>query len=456
MKKKSIKLLSVLLCFLMLVGFVACGSGNDGNAEKLVIAYKQEAAEGILTKKMINAFKEKKKKEGVNVNISMFDISLSSYNSDILKQNASQTMADIYHSDDSLAPIWAEKGVFENLTPYFERDNFDFCLYDEMAFDAAKVYNNNIYYAPRSYDQPVVILNLDFFNKYNVTVPTETDWNWSTLVRVCDELRKSIDATEATLVAENYYPLDCCVSWAPIYYTFVYGFGGKILDVENKSFGFTSTQTVNAFKKIDELLDAKYINDPNSPSAYFPNKKAGMYIMSRATVSNFEANGLTNVAFLPFPVFDKEFTGLKEDRGVMPYGSSGYALCSRSKNKELAWEFIKFTMSEEAQIIMSSNGTIVPIIKSLQTDPNAAWVTGVSVIKDIDQSAFTFKTEYNSIYTRVLGNFAKDIAPEKESSIYTVLKRQINSINSATYRDKDISVFCADTQKALEKEIGVF
>lgn len=453
MKKKFVKILSLVLCMVMLCGLFACGGGSSGD---LVIAYKQETAEALLTRKMVNAFKAKKASEGVTVNINMFEINLGSYNSEILKQNASGTMADVYHTDDSLAPIWAEKGIFENLDPYLTRDNFNFAEYDEMAFEAARVYNNNVYYAPRTYDQPVVILNLDFFNTYGVTAPTADGWNWSKLIEVCDQLRKAINAKEEGLKKDNYYPLDVCVSWQPIYATFVKAFGGYIVDAENKTFGLTETASVKAFEKINEILDAKYVNDPTAPSAYFPNKKAGMYIMSRPTCANFEANEITNVAFLPFPVFDAEFTGLTEDKGIMPYGSAGYALCAKSKNKELAWEFIKFTMSEEGQNIMGENGTNVPIIKSLQTNPEASWITGIEVLKNIDQSAFVFSAEFASKYERVLGNFGKGIAPEKESTLYNTLKQQINSINSATYQDRSIEYFCSETQKALVNAMGEF
>ena len=457
MKKGFLKILSLLLCVATLFGVCGCvpaGDDSGGGDNTIVIAYKQETAEALLTRKMINAFKAKKAAEGVNVTVKMFEINLGSYNSEILKQNASNTMADVYHTDDSLAPVWAEKGLFENLDPYFERDNFDFSLYDEMAFNAAKVYNDSVYFAPRTYDQAVVILNLDFFNEYGVTAPTAEEWNWTKLVETCAALRTAINAKETPLVAENYFPMDACVSWQPIYSTFVKAFGGYIVDPATDTIGLTESGAVAAFEKIDYLLDEKYFNDPNSPSAYFPNKKAGMYIMSRPTCANFEANGLTNVAFLPFPVFDAEFTGLSEDKGIMPYGSAGYALCSKSKNKGLAWEFIKFTMSEDGQNIMGENGTNVPIIKSLQTDPDASWIKGIDILKDLDQSAFVFGAEYEEIYERVLGNFGKGIAPEKESTLYTTLKQQINSINSATYKDRSIEYFCSETEKALKTALG--
>ena len=453
MKRKIVKLLCLIMSVFMLFGMCACAGGGGGS--DLIIAHKQEPAEAILTRKLINAFTAKKKAQGQEVEIKTFEISTGSYKSDITKQNASKTMADIYHSDDQLAPTWAKLGVFENLDPYFARSNFDFTLYDDKAFDAAKVYNGNIYYAPRTYDQPVVIVNVDFFDYYGVEVPTEDGWNWTKLVQTCDTLRKAIDAKENINEREVLFPMDCCLSWQPIYSTFVKAFGGYIIDGENKTFGLNQPEAIAAFTKIKELIVNKYFNRP-SGAGYFTNGKSGMYIMSRAAVANLEANGTTNVKFLPYPVFDAEYLGASQDKGIMPYGASGYAMTASSKNKDLAWEFILFTLSEEAQNIMGANGTSVPVIKSLQTSADAAWRTQIEIIKDVNQDAFIFPDAFASKYERVLGNFGKGIAPEKEDTLYTNLKQLINAIDSAAYLNESVEVFCNDMQRDLATVMGSF
>ena len=66
--------------------------------------------------------------------------------------------------------------------------------------------------------------------------------------------------------------------------------------------------------------------------------------MSRPTVSNLEKNEITNVAFLPMPIFDETFTGVADGNSYYCYGTTGYALNSKSKNKDLAWEFMQYVV----------------------------------------------------------------------------------------------------------------
>ena len=334
--KKFFRMLALILTTICCFPLFACGGGSDESV--LTVSYQDNEAEMMLIKRLGDRFSEKMAEEGVTVKVKAKAITISSYNSDMLKQWNSNTLSDVIYTYDEFASKWSKKGVFENLDDYFEQADFDFGLYDEYAFNSARTYNSSIYYAPRTYDQPVIYVNKDIFEKYGVEVPSPDNFTWTKLMQVCSELRSGMDKeTNASVLR----PLDVNFKWQPVYNAFVRSFGGYIYDAETDTIGFNETGTVNAFAKIREMMDKKFIPATTGGGAgLFTSKKAAMYIMSRPSVPGLESRGMTNVAFLPMPIFDSEFTGSLDNESYWCYGTTGYAINSRSEKKDIAWKFL--------------------------------------------------------------------------------------------------------------------
>lgn len=452
--KKFTKILAAGMACMLCFGGVACG-GDGENGGTLTVTYQQGTTEGRIVTRLKNAFEAKKKEEGKTVKVKLVATSSNNYNSDILKGWETNALADVVYTYDEFAPVWAEKGVFENLDARFAASNFDFSAYDEAAFSSAKAYGGSIYYVPRSYDQPVVYVNRDLFTQYDIAVPTASEFTWTKLMEICDQLRKAFDNDSSLGIdAQYYYPLDLTWTWQPIYNAFVQSFGGYIYNGETDKVGFTESGTVKAFEKIREIIDNEYAPPTTGGGTNFSDKKAAMYIMSRPTVSNLEKYEIENVAFLPMPVFDEAFTGVANGKSYYCYGTTGYALNSNSKNKETAWEFMQFVMSVEGQTILSEGGLIVPIVKSMQNAENAAWKKGISFIADEDQSAFVFGADKESVYTRILATYARGNYPTKERTVYDSVNQQIQSLCSKTYEDETVAKFCADAQAAVLQKLA--
>lgn len=453
--KRFLRMIALVLTCVCCFSLFACG-GGEKNKDVLYVTYQDVDSEMMLIKKVGDAFEQKMAKEGVNVKVGYKTVNISSYNSDMLKQWNSENLADVIYTYDNYASKWSKKGVFENLDDYFTSSNFDFTLYDEYAFNSAKTYNGSIYYAPRTYDQPVIYVNKDLFEKFNVEVPSAENFTWTKLMDVCAKLRAAMDKEANASVLR---PLDVNFKWEPVYNAFVKSFGGYIYDAETDTIGFNDEGTVKAFEKIREMMDLNYIPATTGGGAgLFTSKKAAMYIMSRPSVSGLETRNMKNVAFLPMPEFDSEFTGMSDNESYWCYGTTGYAINSRSDKKELAWKFLQFVMSEEGQNIISATGANVPIIKSMQTDPNATWKTGINFLKDVDQSAFIFDSKKESVYTRILATYARTESSndEYENTIYTNVGTIIGSF-SQTYdssKGKTVKEFCQYGYNTLATAIG--
>ena len=451
--KKMAKILAGALACVLCFGGVACGEkGNDGS---LTVTYQQGTTEGRIINLLKKGFENKKKAEGAEVTVKLVATSSSNYNSDILKGWETNALADVVYTYDEYAPVWAEKGVFENLDARLTESGFDFSAYDSAAVESARAYGNSIYYIPRSYDQPVVYVNRDLFEKYDVAVPNASEVTWTKMMEICAQLRTAFDNdTSLGTDAQYYYPLDLTWTWQAFYNAFVQSFGGYIYNGTTGDIGFTQTGTVKAFEKIREIINARYAPPTTGGGKNFGDKKAAMYIMSRPTVSNLEKNEITNVAFLPMPIFDETFTGVADGNSYYCYGTTGYALNSKSKNKDLAWEFMQYVVSAEGQEILSNSGLIVPVLKSMQNASDASWKTGIDFIADVDQSAFVFDAEKESVYTRILATYARGKYPTKERTVYDAVTQQIQSLCSKTYENETVEKFCQDAQAAVRQKLA--
>ena len=157
----------------------------------------------------------------------------------------------------------------------------------------------------------------------------------------------------------------------------------------------------------------------------------------RTTVPACVKSGI-NLAFAPIPKFTASQTGTENPTTYVGFGSGGYAINAASKNKQLAWEFIKFTASEEGQELISSNGACVPILKSMLTQ-NASWMQVDTLKKPdgtyIDQSAFIANNA-----TRIPATYARGVAVQDEYTIYSDTKNFIsNSFGLANFSAENLA-----------------
>ena len=155
----------------------------------------------------------------------------------------------------------------------------------------------------------------------------------------------------------------------------------------------------------------------NRSEGSFSSGNDAMAFMTRPSVQGCKEADM-DLSFAPMPKFDAAVTGLADGTTYVGYGSGGYALYKDSANKELAWEFIRFAVSEEGQEIIAEDGLCIPTIKSLQTS-DAAWT---EYLPGVDQSAFLFEGN-----TLSLATYARGVEQETEYQIYSKIKQSMMS-----------------------------
>lgn len=392
------KLTGILLCAVMAisVGIMAAGC-RDQSAEgtqKLVVSILNQTSEEEMYTAVAKAFE--KANEGTKIEL----LPLSNYETDVRAKLRAGERIDVLHVPDNFVTPFANDGVLENLESYIEKTDFDRSLYFDSMIDMGKLnFNseNDQYMIPRDYSKFVVYYNKAIFDQYGVSYP-KTGWNWSDLEETCRQLKQKMPS--------GYTCIDASMTYAILNYGILASCGvEKFIDEQYDLIEDTSNIESGLEMIKNDIINPGYAV---KPEIY----KDGDFIRSVAAMSFGVRPKLASYknAELDFDVV--EFPTIGNEPKVAT-GSSGFGISAKSEVKDLAWKFISFVVSEEGQKIMSKQGAIVPVLKSLAEDPDADWkkVTN-GQDKAINQTPF-----YSLDERDVVGDYWGDL-PSEAVSLY--------------------------------------
>jgi len=149
---------------------------------------------------------------------------------------ANGTLPDIIWLTGTDHLAYSAEGIFENLAPYYSgsgmspQDYYD----DIIKTTHYSPGDNGIWFAPQSYDKPVMYYNRKMFDICGVDYP-KNDWNREDFLETCRLLReglnKNLNPSEG--VQSSSYPVEFSSAWAAVYYGVMRSFGADVLDAEN-------------------------------------------------------------------------------------------------------------------------------------------------------------------------------------------------------------------------------
>lgn len=419
------KLMALILAIVSTVGLVACGGGDEtsgGDENILRVTVNGSDTELNLSAALNKRFKEKMAEQGKTVTIKQSTFAESTYAKDIDTLIATESVGDVIFTYDDKSGIQVKEGYFADLDQFIAKDaTFDINKYDAEIIQSARSYKGKLAYMPRSFDQITMFINKDFFKNIGMEdkIPSTAiygenweNWTWKALYDLCAEMRTAINNSEAYGSKKDYYcPLDANFLWNPVYDPILKAFGSYSVDVATLKSGFDSSNS-DVYSKTLSALDfmKSFVTNEYAYAGWgsFSSGNQGMYLATRPAVTTCKASGI-DVAFAPFPKFTSETTGTENPTTYVGYGSAGYAIFDGSKNKDLAWEYIKFVCGEEGQKIIGSNGSCVPVLKS-ELHAEGEWT---KALPGVDQSAFIFNG-----YTRSLAPYARGLLVNTEFNFY--------------------------------------
>ena len=228
-----------------------------------------------------------------------------------------------------------ELGMLEDLDPWMEMDqDFDPEAYYETALMSGHIMGGQ-YALPMETVPYLMFVNKTLLNQENIPIPEE-DYTFADLYDICRKVTKDTDGDGIPdqFGIYKYSWLDA--AWAN---------GAVMFSDDGRTCNFTSTQLLYAIRFV-KSLDALNQNQRVTQETFDSGKVAFM----RLSFAEYRT-------YKSYPYKIKKYTSFQWDCISMPKGPYGdnvslvdslnVGISSRSRHKELAWEFLKLLTSDE-------------------------------------------------------------------------------------------------------------
>lgn len=394
-----------------------------------------------------------------NVEVNLTYVSVDNYVNAVNNQVLAHTLPDIVWSNSPDFYDLVSSNTFIDLKPYMQASeaqttvdtyldgegnpskfSYSDDFYTEF-FDMGSA-KGKCYVAPRSCDSVITFLNTDILKKAGVdlnpaTTKVKNGWTWDDFMEVCAKVRTYMDNNGAS--ADYVFDANL-TAWLSVLYPMMLSHGADVVDA-NGEVTLDSQAMRDCLALVKELVQKRYINDSSVATlGSYDNGHSAMLFQSASVSLYANRAALRNkVDLVSFPLITANNTP------KIGAGIAGYAISSESKNKELAWAFLQFMLSEYGQQRMALNGlNLASIRKDLAESTEANWRTQYP---NVNMDAYTWGSEY-----KVACPFFERVPLTAKENIDLALKQMFNSAsNAAKYNDIDkiIRTAVSDVNDAL-------
>ncbi|MFD2444359.1 ABC transporter substrate-binding protein [Bacillus sp. CGMCC 1.16607] len=266
---------------------------------------------------------------------------------------------------------YAKGDVLLPLNELIEKDAFSLDNYPSSLTDLYTV-DGDTYGIPKDYDTTGFYYNKKLFDEAGLSYPDET-WDWNKLKEAAKQL---------TNKDKGVWGFAAVMGNQGGYYDLIWQNGGHIISKDGKSVGFDQPEAIEALKYnisfIEEGLSPTHAQmSETKPSDLFLSGKVAMMFDGPWMVPEYKNNPDLNVAVLP----------QGKQRAVSIHGLAN-VIAKNTKNKDAAWEFVKFLGSKEAAEVFAKTGTVIPAFNGTQE----AWLNSVPTL---NLQAFIDSAEYS-------------------------------------------------------------
>ncbi len=274
------------------------------------------------------------------------------YTERLLVQAAARSLPDVIHLDRKDLPLFARKGIVQDLTPILARDTaFTLDGFLPALLPGCQV-RGRYYAIPHNFSTLVLYYNKDHFDAEGIPYP-DSSWTWDTLLRTARRLTK----TDHTGKIVRY---GCLMNI--VLPTMIAQNGGSILNEACDSAVIASPESEGAVQFVVDLADRYRVSwsilaQNLQWDDMFAGGRLSMIANGRwaaAWYMRSMASGSVDVAPLPRGRFRK---------GAAV--SHMMAISAQSSKQDEAWEFLKFLVSEEGQRMINRDGANIPAARSV-------------------------------------------------------------------------------------------
>ena len=349
MRKRRTRLIAAGLSLVMLGSCVGCGerksdkkSGEDGKTE-LTIWVREQMEDPIMA--AVKQYNEKQDKVKVNA-VVYPDNELTDQ---LTLALSSGDVPDMVSLDDILAPYYNSQKALADVTEKFNDLEF------KDAFSKGMVelgtYEGKQYAIPFAPDVSVLFYNKEHFRQAGLD-PEKGPETWTDLIEYSKKLTTD----------EHYgYTYNGGGGQMFTFVPFIWSNGGDLLSEDGKKCLLDQPEAVEALQLYDDLTN-KYKVTPEGVTTYswsesqdaFLSGKASMTILGNSQLYTFKTE---------YPDFDFGVSLISKQDGKEHSSFGGgdlIAIMEQSKNKEAAWDFVEYVLSEEVQVELFAKNGLLP------------------------------------------------------------------------------------------------
>lgn len=220
----------------------------------------------------------------------------------------------------------------EPLDSYIEKEGED---YKKNFYDTLWNYNSyegSTYGIPIGFTTHALFYNKDIFKEAGVEEPTN-DWTWDDVKSAAKTITEKCDGKKGFSFQMKPDPYD--------YEMYLWSNGtAYVNDAGELEGNLNSDKAKEVFKMFQEMEKDEYaVATEKSGTDEFRSGNTAMYVYGSWSINTLKEDGV-NFGVVNIPSFGTQ-------PSVSILSSSGISMSKDSKNKEAAWEFIKFWTSEE-------------------------------------------------------------------------------------------------------------
>jgi len=303
----------------------------------------------------------------------------------LISLKADEGIYDVVHTCcDTAQPIYYSAGLVEPLNSYVERDNYDLSDYLPVALDylarwpegarrRMKPGGDILYGIPTLATGAILAIRTDLLAEAGYE--PRNDWTWEDFVEIAKDLTKDangdgeIDVWGTAFVACPGY--DGTERWYLVYSSF----GGQeaMMTDENLNPMIDNDYTRESLKLIRDLWE-KYGAAPKWITTLSPGMDVELYKSGEVASVWCWANTGASLLMPKYNKYANVTAIVVPPRGPTGVPSTAFAgwsfsIAKNSRNKDLAWEFVKWVTSREMQLRMAAG--VPPSRTSVYEDPEA-------------------------------------------------------------------------------------
>lgn len=363
------------LLFLALLFLPSCSAQEKTNVLRLMIW--GDAAELESVRSFVQGFEKIHPELKVNI----FCINPTDYNQRLQALYLNRQSPDVMYASRTWFRFYAARGMFKDLKPFIDADKeFDFNdFYPEVR--NSFFFQEHPYAIAKDFTPMVLYYNLDLFKKAGLALPNKK-WTWENFLSAAKTL--TIDEDRDGKPEQYGFVVDPWFDWV---LPWIWQAGGEVLDEsETQSMVGSPSRMENNVRALQFLYDLIYkykvapepkTTDLLGSSALFLSGRAAMCAYGRWMCLNFKQikDFKWNVAPLP-----------REKNSSTVLLTVGYAISSRSKQPNAAWQLIKYLTGMEGQSQVADSGLAVPSRRSVAQ--SAHFLRAVSLPQTLNHRTF--------------------------------------------------------------------